>query len=153
MYQSNVSINVSNFPIPDLCLFDIVGFVFAKKTIGKIDISGGLRYDNRTIRWNNFYVGPDKQNGFEQHVRGADTAEARLQFPAFRDSYTGISGSLGATWNISERVLFKANIARGYRAPNITEIGSNGLDPGAHIVYLGNRSFKPEFSLQEDVGM
>jgi iron complex outermembrane receptor protein len=48
--------------------------------------------------------------------------------------------------------LLKANVARGYRAPNITEIGSNGLDPGAHIVYLGNRGFKPEFSLQEDIG-
>ncbi|NLR59626.1 TonB-dependent receptor [Chitinophaga polysaccharea] len=153
MYQSNISKNGTDFPIPDYGLFDIGGFVFAKKTIGKIDISGGLRYDNRTIRWNNFYVGPNKQNGFEQHVRGGDTAEARLQFPAFRHSYTGISGSLGATWNISERVLFKANIARGYRAPNITEIGSNGLDPGAHIVYLGNRGFNPEFSLQEDIGI
>jgi iron complex outermembrane receptor protein len=59
---------------------------------------------------------------------------------------------LGVTYNISERLLLKANIARGYRAPNITEIGSNGLDPGAHIVYLGNRGFKPEFSLQEDIG-
>ncbi|TWF44925.1 iron complex outermembrane receptor protein [Chitinophaga polysaccharea] len=153
MYQSNASKNGTDFPIPDYRLFDIGGFVFAKKTIGKIDISGGLRYDNRTIRWNNFYVGPNKQNGFEQHVRGVDTVEARLQFPAFSHSYTGISGSLGATWNISERVLFKANIARGYRAPNITEIGSNGLDPGAHIVYLGNRGFKPEFSLQEDIGI
>jgi len=53
---------------------------------------------------------------------------------------------------VSERILLKANIARGYRAPNITEIGSNGLDPGAHIVYLGNRTFEPEFSLQEDLG-
>ncbi|HEY9048723.1 MAG TPA: TonB-dependent receptor, partial [Ohtaekwangia sp.] len=47
----------------------------------------------------------------------------------------------------------KANIARGYRAPNITEIASNGLDPGAHIIYLGNRNFVPEFSLQEDIGI
>jgi iron complex outermembrane receptor protein len=59
---------------------------------------------------------------------------------------------LGLTYNITDRLLLKANVARGYRAPNITEIGSNGLDPGAHIVYLGNRSFKPEFNLQQDVG-
>ncbi len=31
-------------------------------------------------------------------------------------------------------------------------MGSNGLDPGAHIIYLGNRNFNPEFSLQEDIG-
>jgi iron complex outermembrane receptor protein len=32
-------------------------------------------------------------------------------------------------------------------------LASNGLDPGAHIIYLGDRSFKPEFSLQEDIGI
>lgn len=35
----------------------------------------------------------------------------------------------------------------------MTEIASNGLDPGAHIIYLGNRNFEPEFSLQEDIGV
>ncbi|MFY0252844.1 TonB-dependent receptor domain-containing protein [Chitinophaga sp. 30R24] len=153
MYQSNKSKNATDFPIPDYYLFDIGGFLFAKRTFGKVDVSGGIRYDSRFIRWNDFYVAPNPHNGFEQHIKGADTAGAELQFPAFSHHYTGISGSLGATWNISERVLVKANIARGYRAPNITEMGSNGLDPGAHIVYLGNRSFKPEFSLQEDIGL
>ncbi|WP_143309665.1 TonB-dependent receptor [Chitinophaga vietnamensis] len=153
MYQSNKSKNATDFPIPDYHLFDIGGFFFAKKTFGKVDLSGGLRYDHRYINWKDFYVGENKQHGFDQHVQLPDTAGARLQFPAFRHTYTGISGSLGATWNITERVLLKANIARGYRAPNITEIGSNGLDPGAHIVYLGNRNFKPEFSLQEDIGL
>jgi iron complex outermembrane recepter protein len=153
MYQSNKSKNGTDFPIPDYNLFDIGGFFFAKKSFGKVDVCGGVRYDSRSIRWNDFYVGPNKQNGFEQHVSVPDTAGAHLQFPAFSHHYTGISGSVGATWNISERVLVKGNIARGYRAPNITEIGSNGLDPGAHIVYLGNRTFKPEFSLQEDIGI
>ena len=153
MYQSNKSKNGTDFPIPDYNLFDIGGFIFAKKSFGKVDISGGVRYDSRSIRWNDFYVGPNKQNGFEQHVSLPDTTGAHLQFPRFSHHYTGISGSLGATWNISGRVLVKGNIARGYRAPNITEIGSNGLDPGAHIVYLGNRGFKPEFSLQEDIGI
>jgi iron complex outermembrane receptor protein len=152
MYQTNRSKTATDFPIPDYNLFDAGTFFFAKKKIGKVDISGGLRYDNRHIRWNDFYVGPNSKNGFEQHVKLPDTAGAHLQFPAFKHVYQGVSGSLGITYNISERLLFKANIARGYRAPNITEIGSNGLDPGAHIVYLGNRSFNPEFSLQEDLG-
>lgn len=152
MYQANRSKAATDFPIPDYNLFDAGAFLFAKKTIGKVDISGGIRYDNRHINWHDFYVGPNPKNGFEQHLKLPDTAGAHLQFPAFRHVYQGVSGSLGVTYNISERLLFKANIARGYRAPNITEIGSNGLDPGAHIVYLGNRSFNPEFSLQEDVG-
>ncbi|HVI48904.1 MAG TPA: TonB-dependent receptor [Chitinophaga sp.] len=152
MYQNNKSKKATDFPIPDYHLLDIGGFLFAKKSFGKLDISGGIRYDSRHIHWNDFYVGQNKENGFEKKVNLPDTVGARLQFPVFRHNYTGISGSLGFTYNLSERVLVKANIARGYRAPNITEIGSNGLDPGAHIVYLGNRGFKPEFSLQEDIG-
>ena len=151
MYQENKSRRATDFPIPDYDLFDIGGFFFARKSIGKVDLSGGIRYDNRYIHWDDFYVGTHPASGFGQKVNLPDTAGASLQFPAFTHRYSGISGSLGGTYNISERLLLKANIARGYRAPNITEIGSNGLDPGAHIVYLGNRQFKPEFSLQEDV--
>jgi iron complex outermembrane receptor protein len=151
IYQTNRSKNATDFPIPDYNLFDIGGFFFAKKSIGKTDISGGIRYDTRNITWNDFYVGPNPANGFEQRVNANDVG-AKLQFPKFGKVYHGISGSLGFTYNINERMMLKANIARGYRAPNITEIGSNGLDPGAHIVYLGNRTFKPEFSLQEDLG-
>lgn len=152
MYQTNRSKNATDFPIPDYNLFDVGGFLFAKKTFGKIDISGGLRFDHRHIRWNDFYVGQNPQTGFDQQVREAETADAKLQFPAFDHSYKGLSGSLGLTYNLTERLLLKANVSRGYRAPNITEIGSNGLDPGAHIVYLGNRSFVPEFNLQQDIG-
>ncbi|OMP78788.1 TonB-dependent receptor [[Flexibacter] sp. ATCC 35208] len=129
MYQTNRSQNATDFPIPDYNLFDIGGFYFLRKSFGPVDVSGGIRYDHRHIHWDDF-----------------------RQFTAFVHSYNGISGSVGATYNLSERLLLKANIARGYRAPNITEIGSNGLDPGAHIVYLGNRSFNPEFNLQEDIG-
>lgn len=152
MYQTNRSKAATDFPIPDYNLFDAGGFLFAKKSFGRIDISGGLRYDTRHITWNNLYVGTDAQTGFGKQAHLPDTAGANLQFPAFTHNYRGFSGSLGLTYNISDRLLLKANIARGYRAPNITEVGSNGLDPGAHIVYLGNRSFNPEFSLQQDLG-
>ncbi len=150
-YQTNRNKQATDFPIPDYNLFDIGTYLFAKKSLGKVDLSGGIRYDNRHINWNNFYVSTNTQTGFGQKA-DARTPGANLQFPAFNHNYTGISGSFGLTYNITSRVLVKANIARGYRAPNITEIGSNGLDPGAHIVYLGNRSFKPEFSLQQDAG-
>lgn len=152
MYQGNRSKNATDFPIPDYNLFDIGAFYFAKKSFGKLDISGGIRLDRRSIFWNDFYVGTDAETGFGQQVH-SDYADAELQFPAFDKHYYGVSGSLGFNYNLSEKLLIKANLARGYRAPNITEIGSNGLDPGAHIVYLGNRTFKPEFNLQQDIGL
>lgn len=153
MYQTNSSKNATDFPIPDYELFDISTFLFAKKTFGAVDISGGLRFDNRSMNWDDFFVADNPQNAFQKRVKGIDTVGTSLQFPSFNKRYRGWSGSLGLTYNVSERLLLKANIARGYRAPNITEIGSNGLDPGAHIVYLGNRTFKPEFNVQQDVGI
>ncbi|MCZ4243966.1 TonB-dependent receptor [Pedobacter punctiformis] len=152
MYQGNRSKNATDFPIPDYNLFDAGVFYFAKKTFGKVDVSGGVRMDRRNMKWKDFYVGNNPETNFGKKVN-AGTPGANLQFPSFSKNYYGFSGSVGLTYNISQKLLIKANIARGYRAPNITEIGSNGLDPGAHIVYLGNRAFKPEFNLQEDIGI
>ncbi|GGE49297.1 TonB-dependent receptor [Pedobacter psychrotolerans] len=152
MFQSNRSKDATDFPIPDYNLFDVGAFFFARKSFGKIDVSGGFRADRRNMEWKNFYVASNPQTGFGEKV-SEDAAASNLQFPAFEKKYYGLSGSLGLTYNISEKLLIKANISRGYRAPNITEIGSNGLDPGAHIVYLGNRTFKPEFNLQQDLGV
>lgn len=152
MYQTNRSKDATDFPIPDYDLFDIGAFYFAKKSFGKLDISGGVRMDRRNINWSNFYVGTNVLTGFGQKSN-VNAANADLQFPSFNKNYYGFSGSLGLTYNLSDKFLIKANLARGYRAPNITEIGSNGLDPGAHIVYLGNRTFKPEFNLQQDIGI
>jgi iron complex outermembrane receptor protein len=129
MYQVNRNKDATDYPIPNYNLFDVGAFFFAKKSFGKLDLSAGIRFDQRKVEWDDF-----------------------AQFTAFNNYYRGASGSGGLTYNLSERILFKANISRGYRAPNITEIGSNGLDPGAHIVYLGNRTFVPEFNLQQDIG-
>ncbi|GAB4021955.1 TonB-dependent receptor [Spirosoma koreense] len=153
MYQANKNKNGTNFPIPDYTLFDVGTFVFLKWQVDKLTLSGGVRYDRRRLHGDDFYVHVDQKTGFDRHVTLPDTAGATLQFPRLQQNFTGVSMSVGMTYEFSERLALKANVARGYRAPSITEIASNGLDPGAHIVYIGNRNFKPEFSLQEDLGL
>ena len=154
MYQANKNLNGTDFPVPDYQLLDVGSFLFAKKSLGKLDISGGFRYDTRTYNWADQYVQPRSASEppFDELVNQPRDTSSSLQFPGYHRAFKGFSGSLGATYNISERLLIKANLSRGYRAPNSTEVGSNGLDPGAHIVYLGNRDFNPEFSLQTDIG-
>ena len=153
MYQINQNRDATDFPIPDYSLADVGGYVYLKKTFGKLDLSGGVRYDTRLLRWTNFYVGTDPATGFGRQLGASAAGGLEPQFAAFRGRYRGVSASVGATYSLTERLVLRANVARGYRAPNITEVGSNGLDPGARIVYLGNRSFGPEFSLQQDVGL
>jgi iron complex outermembrane receptor protein len=152
MSQANEHLAATDFPIPAYRLFDLGGFGVAKRAFGKLELTGGLRYDTRVVRWNDFYTATDPATGFGR-AASAGTAGAELPFPAFRATYRGLSASLGGSYAVGEHLVLRANVARGYRAPNIPEIGSNGLDPGAHIVYLGNRSFGPEFSLQQDAGV
>ena len=151
MYQNNKSRNATDFPIPDYHLFDAGAYAYAKWKNDQLTISGGIRYDRRSLNGNDFYVKTNPTNGFNQQAFYPDTAGAVLQFPALNKIFTGVSLSIGAAYQLSEQISLKCNIARGYRSPSITEIASNGLDPGAHIVYLGNRDFVPEFSFQQDI--
>lgn len=152
MWQHNKNGDATDFPIPDYKLFDAGLFVHLKWKHNRWTLGGGLRYDVRYIGWHHFYVATDASSGFQQQVTGIDTVGTYLQYPSFSKSFGGLSASLGTTCRLSRQISLKVNIARGYRAPGITELASNGLDPGAHIIYYGNRSFQPEFSLQEDVG-
>ncbi len=152
MSQDNQHLNATDFAIPPYRLFDLGGFGVLKKAFGALELTSGLRYDVRQVRWDDFYVAPNPTTGFDA-AAGPATPGANLQYPSFRRSYTGLSASLGGSYALGERLVLRANIARGYRAPNVPEIGSNGLDPGAHIIYLGNRDFTPEFNVQQDLGL
>lgn len=124
MIQNNKSLNATDRPIPDYQLSDLGVYIFGKWKYQRMVFTGGLRYD---IRW----------------LRG-DTLHR---------NFTGLSASTGLTWPLTEKIHLKMNMARGYRSPNLTELASDGLDPGAHIIYLGNPRFLPEFSFQQDVGV
>ena len=63
------------------------------------------------------------------------------------------SGSLGIAYLFSNKWSAKANISRGYRSPNISEISANGVHPGTGIYQVGNPDFNPEFNVQEDLGL
>lgn len=153
MYQTNKNKNATDFPIPDYRLFDIGSYVYCKWKHKKWAIAGGIRYDHRNDNGSDMYIKADSVTGFYKQVSLSDTTGATEQFHSFELNFQGITGSFGTTYQLNDQISFKANIARGYRSPNITEIASNGLDPGAHIYYIGNLDFKPEFSLQEDVGV
>jgi iron complex outermembrane receptor protein len=84
-------------------------------------------------------------------VYGADTVGADKIFSINNKTFTGLSGSLGATYKFSNKFSIKANISRGFRAPNVAEISANGVHPGTNIYQIGNITTS-EFSLQEDIG-
>jgi len=150
MYQNNTN-RGTEFIIPDYHLFDFGPFVFIRKEFNKLDISGGIRYDLRIFNNNAMYTKTNPQTGFDMQVNSPDGADQ--PFYNFNHTFSGLSGSIGATYKISDKLVLKGNIARGFRSPNIAEISANGIHPGTLIYQIGNTGFKPEFSLQEDVGI
>ena len=153
MYQQNTVTNGTEFIIPSYHQFDIGPFATAKKTFNKLDIAGGLRFDLRSFNNDALYTKANAISGFDMPVYGADTVGADKPFSKYSQTFSGLSGSIGATYNFSDQVSVKANISRGFRAPNISEISANGVHPGTNIYQIGNDNFKPEFSLQEDIGI
>jgi len=150
MYQKNAN-KGTEFIIPDYHLFDIGPFAFVQKAFNKLDVSGGIRYDVRVFNNNAMYTRTNPQSGFDMQVNSPDGADQ--PFYSFKHTFSGISGSIGAAYKISDKLFLKGNIARGFRSPNIAEISANGIHPGTLIYQIGNTGFKPEFSLQEDFGI
>lgn len=152
MYQNN-SNKGTEFIIPDYTLFDVGPFAFMKKSFSKLDLSLGIRYDNRSFNNEGMYTRQNLQTGFEMQTKIPDTVGASHLFSDYKHTFSGSSGSIGATYSVSDNFFIKANIARGYRAPNISEISANGVHPGTNIYQIGNPNFKSELSLQEDIGI
>jgi len=152
MFQHNTVTKGTEFIIPSYNQFDIGPFAMLKKTFGKLDIAGGLRYDTRSFKNQGLFTKPNAVSGFDTPAYGTDTVGANHPFYDYSQAFTGLSGSVGATYNFNEKLSVKLNVSRGYRAPNISEISANGVHPGTGIYQIGNPDFKPEFSLQEDIG-
>ncbi len=146
MYQNSQN-KGSEFLVPEYNLFDAGAFVVAKKTMGKLDISGGLRYDNRREHGDDLFL-----NANEEPV-SSSAPDASHRFTAFTSNFGGVTGSLGLSYQITSEVYTKLNISRGFRAPNIGELASNGVHDGTVRYEIGDSHLKAENSLQVDYAL
>jgi iron complex outermembrane receptor protein len=119
---------VPDYEIPNYRNFEIGAFVIGEKNIGALTLSGGLRYDMTN------FVG-----------------DGMYQFTPFNNTYSGWSGSIGASWQLPHNNYVKLNISKSFRAPAINELTSNGLNIGSNAFQLGNINLKAEQGYQIDV--
>lgn len=118
------------FLIPAYRLFDIGIFATASRHIGKFALSGGLRYDHRNL----------------------SSFALAGQFDAFKRNFSAFTGSLGGVYALQDNMNLRLNLSRGFRAPNLGELGSNGVHEGTTAYEVGNHDLKPEYSWQIDAG-
>lgn len=145
--QQNSLNKGSEFLLPEYELFDIGAFAIAKKSIGQLDISGGLRFDSRNEQGKDLYLDQ------EGNIVSIPDINSEHKFSAFNTSFNGISGSIGFTYQFSEHFFTKFNVSRGFRAPNIGELGANGIHEGTLRYKIGDPKLKAEQSLQLDYAL
>ncbi len=133
MQQDNTNKGVEQL-IPDYSLFDFGTYAYTQKVMKAITVSGGLRYDTRNIDVSNLMDG--------NTIKGN----------AFKKSFSNISGSIGFAAQATDKLNFKLNLARGFRAPSIPELASNGAHEGTNRYEYGDAGLKSETSVQFDGG-
>ncbi|MBI5323913.1 MAG: TonB-dependent receptor [Ignavibacteriae bacterium] len=143
MFQSNKNLGYEVL-VPAYNLFDIGGYFLIEKDFEKLNLSFGLRYDNRNIHSSGLYLNPDSTY--------TEKPTATVKFEPFENNFNGFSGSAGVSYKFNEYFSTKINLSRGFRSPNIAELGSNGVHEGTFRYEIGNNTLKPEFSSQIDLG-
>lgn len=111
--------------------FGLLQYTFFKK----LKLQTGVRYDNKSI---------------STQAIGLQTDP--MTYRAALDKYFGsFSGSFGATYNYSEKLLFRANFAAAYRTPNLAELTSNGQHELRYEI--GDNNLVPENAYETDLSI
>lgn len=135
MFQQNKNL-AEEVLIPEYNQFDAGAFIYTKKTFQQnLTLSGGIRGDYRRVTGKGFTEGTE------------------VKFTGFTKNFSNFSGSVGLSYNANNDVTLKLNIARGYRAPTVSELASNGVHEGTDRYEFGDTNLKTETSLQFDAGV
>ncbi len=102
----------------------------------KSDLQFGLRYDFRSL------------TGEESGLEGDEE-----YIPALDKNFSSFNASVGYRADVTDNILFRLNLATGFRAPNLSELTSNGHHSGANRVEIGNQELDSEQNVQVDLAM
>ncbi len=135
--QTNTNLNDRETKLlPDATTHNYSAFYLLQYTFfKKLKVQTGLRYDYKTI--STLAIGSE-----------TDTMTHR---PPLDKSFSSFSGSLGATYNVSEELLFRANFAAAYRTPNLAELTSKGQHELRFEI--GDQNLVPENSYETDLSL
>ena len=134
MYQQSLNKGEEAL-IPEYRLFDFGIYATASKRLDRWTLNGGVRYDHRRMHSDEFID------------------EGELRFSDLKRNFNGVTGSIGAVWNMNDHFDMRLNVARGFRTPNLSELASNGVHEGSQRYEIGNGNLKAEYSLQADFGL
>jgi iron complex outermembrane receptor protein len=129
MSQSNLN-NGEEVLIPDANTTDFGAFVLGNLKFDKLQFQGGIRTDYREI---------------DSKPMVTDDGN----FPTLKKSYNGLTFSGGTVYEL-KKTKFRANISSGFRAPNTTELLSDGAHHGTNRYIKGDANLLNENATQID---
>lgn len=131
MYQTNTNKGVRIF-LPDAQIFDVGAFITANYEFNNNTLQAGIRFDNRKITTEEHGVVTDNQ-----------------YFKALDKNLNNVTGAVGLKTELAKNFISRVNLALGFRAPNLSELTSNGFHEGRFE--FGNNDLKNENNFQIDV--
>ena len=122
--------------IPDALTADIGLMATSHLHFQKSDLQLGLRWDRRNIDSDPFGDPGDPES-----------------IAALDRSFNSFNVAAGYRMDLGSKVIGRLNIASGFRAPNLSELLSNGTHSGANRYEIGNPDLGNEKNLQTDVSL
>ncbi|HEY4798875.1 MAG TPA: TonB-dependent receptor [Bacteroidia bacterium] len=134
MYQMNTnSTAAKTMLVPNATINDMGFAALTKYNLKKFNFTVGGRYDSRNLS------------------TVAAQKDSTVSMPAISRMYSNVSGAVGATYDIEEHLLLRANFATGYRSPNLNELMSNGVKLESRHYEIGNMNFVREQNNEMDL--
>lgn len=122
--------------IPNAKIADIGFFGTSQYKFNKNLLQFGVRYDFRNVNIEEF-----GEIGTEGSFQKLDK------------DFESINASFGFKTEITEKITTRINIATGFRAPNLSELSSNGVHEGSNRYEIGSPNLKNEQNFQIDLNV
>lgn len=153
MHQTNTN-SGEEYLIPDATTNDFGVFGTVNYEWKSNVIQAGLRFDNRSISSKAHDAETYDDNDDHDHEdNDHDHEHHGGSFDALNRSFNSLNASLGYKTNLTEALTMRANVATGFRAPNLAELTSNGVHHGTNRFEVGNSDLKTEQNVQTDLNL
>ncbi len=134
MFQINENFG-EEILIPNAETFDFGLFATTHYHLEKWDFQGGVRFDTRKLDSKSFM------------------AEDEDLIQAVNRKFNSFNGAFGAKYQLDQKLIIRLNMATGFRAPNLSELTSNGAHNGANRYEIGNPDLNNEQNFQIDLAL
>ena len=153
MWQSNENFG-EEILIPDAITNDIGLLINSSFEINNNNtLQGGLRFDHRSIDTEAYEIEHHEDEEHEDEMDTDHEEEEEEIVEAIDRNFSNMTFSLGYKTMLFQRVSTRINLATGFRAPNLAELGSYGVHHGTNRFEIGNPNLESERNFQTDISL